>query len=383
MIIKSIIDTDLYKLTMQHAVLQTYPNAYVEYKFINRDPTMKFSSSFCHELEANILAMDRLTLSTDEYHYLRGQDTNFLPDAYLDYLKGYRYDTRQAVVKYNDGELSIRLKGKWHSSINWETQLMALISELYFKGQDIADDTYERMDKKIQMIRDSGIKVAELGTRRRYSYAMQDEFIKRAKDVIVGTSNVHFAMKYGIKPVGTVAHEWFMYHGAKYGYRSANFKALEAWSNVYRGDLGIALSDTYGTNDFLFAFDKFFAKLFDGVRHDSGDPFDFGENIIKHYDSKRIDPMSKTIIFSDGLNIKKAMSLASYFEGRINVSFGIGTYLTNDTGLKPLNMVIKIIYVYDRQGNKIPTVKISDNPIKAMSESPKELETAKYMIGQH
>jgi nicotinate phosphoribosyltransferase len=380
--LKSLLDTDLYKLTMMWAVLFVYPRARVIYQFFNRDMTMKFSDDFCYRLERNILKMDNLQLSCAERDFLL-QDTPFLPEAYIDYLKGYRYNTREVEVKYKNGVLTIEFSGKWHRTILWETQLMAVISETYFENQEIADDTFDRMDSKIQMIKDSGIKVAELGTRRRHSYAIQDEFIKRAKDVIVGTSNVHFAMKYGIKPVGTVAHEWFMYHGAKYGYRSANFKALEAWSNVYRGDLGIALSDTYGTDDFLFAFDKFFAKLFDGVRHDSGDPFDFGDKIIKHYESKRIDPMSKTIIFSDGLNIKKAVSLASYFEGRINVSFGIGTHLTNDTGLKPLNMVIKITHVYDRQGNKIPTVKLSDNPVKNMSVSPEELEACKYMIGQH
>jgi nicotinate phosphoribosyltransferase len=176
----------------------------------------------------------------------------------------------------------------------------------------------------------------------------------------VGTSNVHFAQLYRTKPIGTHAHEWFMFHAAKYGYKMANSMALEHWTETYRGDLGIALSDTFTTNVFFQQFDKKFAKLFDGVRHDSGDPIDFAEATIAHYKSLGIDPLSKTIIFSDGLNYEKVKRIADFAKGKIGISFGIGTNFTNDTGLPPMNIVMKLNEAYPECGPWTNVIKLSD-----------------------
>ena len=231
------------------------------------------------------------------------------------------------------------------------------------------------------MIQGSEIKVADFGTRRRRSYEIHRLVIENLHDVLVGTSNVHLAEQFDITPIGTHAHEWFMFHGAKYGYQSATYKSLEKWSDTYRGSLGIALTDTYTTDVFLQDFDMYFAKLFDGVRHDSGDPIEFGEKIIEHYKSLGIDPMSKTIVFSDGLNVPKAVEITEHFRNKIKTSFGIGTNLTNDTGVIPLNMVIKLSGIYDRNSRKIHAVKLSDNVGKNTSDSQEAIENCKFTLG--
>jgi nicotinate phosphoribosyltransferase len=195
----------------------------------------------------------------------------------------------------------------------------------------------------------------------------------------VGTSNVHFAMVNEVKPIGTHAHEWFMFHAAKYGFKMANELGLEDWVNVYRGDLGIALSDTYTTEVFFTQFDKKFAKLFDGVRHDSGSPIEFAQKTILHYERLGIDPRSKTIIFSDALNYDKVARIADYCRGRIGMSFGIGTNLTNDVGLKPMNIVIKMVEAFPEGGEWTPVVKLSDERGKYTGE-PKMIDLAKEIL---
>lgn len=372
-IIKSILDSDLYKFTMQQAVIELFPKHYVKYNFINRGKT-EFPEGFDLRLRQELKKMEQLVLTPSEALYLR-LNLDFFKPTYIDFLKSYRYDSSEIGITQDGGKLTITITGYWYKTILWEVPLMALISELYFimTGQEI-DSREVRSTKNIEKgkkFHQHTVKVADFGTRRRYSFQNQLEVVKDLKSCfnngipfLVGTSNVKIAMDLNLRPIGTHAHEWFMFHAVEYGYTRANYRALDNWVEVYNGDLGIALSDTYTTEVFFKSFDKKFAKLFDGVRHDSGDPFEFAEKVVAHYKKMGIDPMSKTIVFSDGLNADLAIELNNHCRKiGIKCSFGIGTNFTNDVGVKPLNIVIKIVQVkIDDQW--IDTVKLSDNPVK-------------------
>lgn len=384
-IIRSIIDNDLYKLTMQQAVVQLFPRSYVKYKFINRGKT-KFPDGFDVRLRQELKKMEELCLTQDEALFM-SLNCEFLNPTYIDFLKSYRFDSTEVGIMQNDGDLSIDITGLWYRTILWEVPLMALISELYFKmtGEPYYDRKAREKNnrekgKKFYM---HSMKVADFGTRRRFSYDNQYELVDDlknhslgGKDFLVGTSNIHIAMKLGLKPIGTHAHEWFMFHAVEYGYTRANFYALENWVKVYNGDLGIALSDTFTTDVFFKSFDKKFAKLFDGVRHDSGDAFEFANKVVAHYKKLGIDPTTKTIVFSDGLDSDLAVEIYKHCrEIGIRCSFGIGTHFTNDVGVKALNMVIKITEVRI-DGEWCDTVKLSDNPVKHTG-TKKEIQLCK------
>jgi nicotinate phosphoribosyltransferase len=371
-IIQSILDNDLYKFTMQQAVVKMFPRYKVKYNFINRGGT-QFPEGFDVELRKQIKKMEDLALTQDEALYLKMMCDDFMEPTYIDFLKGYRYDSTEVGVYQDGGELNITIHGYWYRTILWEVPLMALISELYFiMTGEVIDSRATRKNVNTEKgveARENNLKIADFGTRRRYSFSNQAEVVSdlmdgfNSKNWFVGTSNVHLARLHKIKPIGTHAHEWFMFHAAKYGYKMANKIALENWVEVYQGSLGIALSDTFTTEVFFKSFDKKYAKLFDGVRHDSGEPKEFADKVINHYLSLGIDPMSKTIVFSDGLNIEKAIEIRKHCKDRINCSFGIGTNLTNDVGVKPLNMVIKLVSA-EIDGDWVGTVKLSDNPGK-------------------
>jgi nicotinate phosphoribosyltransferase len=385
-IINSILDDDLYKFSMQQAVIHHFPYAKVEYKFINRGGT-KFPEGFSRELKRQIKVMETVFLNSAEKRYLRS--IYFLSPFYIDFLGGYKFDSKEIEIFQDaSGNLDLTITGYWYRTILWEVPLMAIISELYFRmtGEPIKDlfAIYEKNKEKGKIFLNNNIKVAEFGTRRRYSYSIQKQVIEDLKNTcpnnLVGTSNLDLARQYKIKAIGTHAHEWFMFHAAKYGYKMANRLAMEHWVDVYRGDLGIALSDTFTTDVFLRSFDKKFAKLYDGVRQDSGDPFSFTDKIIKHYNTLGIDPMSKTIVFSDSLNPEKAKELNDYCKDKIKCSFGIGTNLTNDVGVKPLNMVIKLSKVKPEGEDWINVVKLSDEPGKHTGEKI-EIENCKFILG--
>ncbi|WP_217902344.1 nicotinate phosphoribosyltransferase [Siphonobacter sp. BAB-5385] len=245
---------------------------------------------------------------------------------------------------------------------------MSLICELYYPLnhlERISDaEVIENTRQKIENYRDLNVTVAEFGTRRRHSYGVHRLVLQALQQYgagsFVGTSNVHMAMLYQTKPIGTHAHEWFMFHAARYGFKMSNALGLEHWVQVYRGDLGIALSDTYTTDVFFQQFDKMFSKLFDGVRHDSGDPLEFADKVIQHYQGMGINPLSKTITFSDSLNYEKVARIAEHCRGRIGMSFGIGTSLTNDVGPKAMNIVIKMTEAQPGEGEWTEVVKLSD-----------------------
>lgn len=389
-IIKSIIDTDLYKLTMQHAVIKLFPRYRVKYEFINRGGT-KFPEGFDVVLREQIKKMENLSLKQEENLYLTLMCNEFLDPTYIDFLNGYRYNSSEVGVTQKDGDLKVTIQGYWYRTILWEVPLMALISELYFKMTGKNLEKLDRKDllginlEKGKAIYSHNFKVADFGTRRRESFENHSQVVEdlktcfNSKEWFVGTSNVYLAMKNKMKPIGTHAHEFFSFHAAKYGYKMANRMALENWVKVYQGSLGIALSDTFTTEVFFKAFDKKYAKLFDGVRHDSGDPFAFADKVIEHYKKLGIDPMSKTIVFSDGLDIDKCIELHNHCKGRVNYSFGIGTNLTNDVGLKPLNIVIKLTSV-EIDGDWISAIKLSDNPGKHTGDK-EEIELCKKVLG--
>ncbi len=365
-IIKSLLDNDLYKLTMQNAVVSLFPRAKVRYKFINRGGT-KFPDGFAEQLRKEISKMADLELQDDEKMFLK-EKCYFLPPTYIDFLSGYQYDPSEVGVIQTGDDLQLSIEGYWYRTILWEVPLMALISELYFKMTNAKpNETNEIIDtvrKKAVKYNMLGINVADFGTRRRYSFENHDRVVKALKNYgkgsVIGTSNVYFAKKYDLLPIGTHAHEWFMFHAAKFGSKMANELSLENWVKVYRGDLGIALSDTFTTDVFFHSFNTKFAKLFDGLRHDSGDPIEFANKTIEHYKKIKINPLSKTIVFSDGLNPETVEKITKYCRGKIGMSFGIGTNFTNDVGVKPLNMVIKITEAKPECHNWVPTVKLSD-----------------------
>jgi nicotinate phosphoribosyltransferase len=351
---------------MQNAVIKIFPRAKVRFQFINRGKT-DFPEGFGETLRKEIAKMANLALTKDEKEFLKKECT-YLDPTYLDFLMGYRYDPSEVGVIQRNGNLQISIEGYWYRTILWEVPLMALISELYFKmsKQEIFDEAkiLDIARKKATQFNMLGISVADFGTRRRYSFDNHDRIVKTlkayGKPSIIGTSNVYFAKKYNLIAVGTHAHEWFMFHAAKYGFKMANKLALENWVKVYRGDLGIALSDTFTSDVFYHAFDTKFAKLFDGVRQDSGNPIEFADKTIKHYKDLKIDPLFKSIIFSDGLNPETVEKITKHCRNKIKISFGIGTNFTNDVGVKPLNIVIKIIEAKPEGQNWVPTIKLSD-----------------------
>lgn len=381
----SLLDNDFYKITMQQGVVKLFPDAEVRYQFINRGKHI-FPNGFAEALQVAVDGMAELKLNAEEKAFL-SKTCPYLDHVYLDFLQGYRYNPKEVEIGQQGGELSVEIQGFWYRTILWEVPLMALICELYYQltnQQRISDEEVsERAIQKIEKFKELGITVADFGTRRRHSYQVQSLVVKALQEhgagTFIGTSNVQLAMLNQTKPIGTHAHEWFMFHSAKYGYKMANSLGLEHWVAVYRGDLGIALSDTYTTEIFFQQFDKMFSKLFDGVRHDSGDAIEFAEKTIAHYQYLGMDPLSKSIIFSDALNYNKVKRIVDFCSGKIGMSFGIGTNLTNDVGLEPLNIVIKMTEAKPARGEWTKVVKLSDEHGKYTGE-PEAIQLAKTIL---
>lgn len=368
-IIRSILDNDLYKFTMQNAVLKYRQRIPVSYVFNNRRPEGRFNDQFAHEFESELASMSDLTMTDDQHQWL-GQTLPWLGEAYLQYLKNYRFDPAEVDWQVRNGELELRIHGTWERTILWEVPLMATISELFFRHCDRSWDqdlqvqrsrTYEKGNRLSQ------VSFTDFGTRRRRSFAVQELVVETLMQFasFVGTSNVHLAHKFQIRPIGTMAHEWIMGISALESLRHANRYAMRIWQDVYQGKLGTALTDTFHTSVFLDDFDDVLARLFDGVRHDSGDPIEFAEKVIAKYLSLGIRPITKSIIFSDGLDVDQTLKISEALAGKIQYSFGIGTHLTNDfPGSRALNMVIKLSTC-----NGVPVVKLSDTPSKAIGDS--------------
>lgn len=377
MIIRDFTDNDLYKFTTMHAVQKKFPDAEVIYRFVNRGNTV-FPDGFAEALQKEVDAMQKLSLSPEAEQYMR-RKCYYFDSVFFDLLKGFRFNPEEVEIQQSKGKLNIEIKGLWYRTVLWEVPLMAIISELYFlmTGQK-PKNTEENTIKKAIEFAKLGAEVSEFGTRRRFSFEVHDTVVSLLKEYLghyfKGSSNVFLCMKYHLTPMGTHPHEWFMYHGAHYGYRAANALALSNWVDVYEGNLGIALTDTYTSDNFFNSFDTPYAKLFDGLRWDSGNPFEFTEKALRHYKKKRIDPASKTIVYSDALNLKEVCKIKSYVNGRIHDVYGIGTYLTNDVGMLPLNMVIKLFECKPKDSPIfLPAVKLSDVAGKHTGD-PEEIE---------
>lgn len=374
-IIRSILDNDLYKFTQQKAVLRYEADARhcesvpVKYTFNNRRPEGKFNSDFLLAFSQELELMSRLQLTDNEQSYLATR-LPWLGRDYIDFLKNYRFDLSE--VKYglnSTNDLWLTIEGPWERTILWEVPLMSLISELFFKCCDTNwtyDEAIQRQQLEAKGEILNGIQFADFGTRRRRSFETQFLAVKTLRKVngFYGTSNVHLAHTFNVRPIGTMAHEWIMGISALESLRHANRYALRIWSDVWKGNLGIALPDTFGVKAFVGDFDDYLARLFDGIRHDSGDPFVFAEQMIAMYQKLRIDPMTKILVFTDSLNPEKAKKISDALKGRIRCSFGIGTNFTNDfPNSLPLNMVIKLSEVLG-----IPVVKMPDDHGKAIGD---------------
>ena len=387
-IIQSMLDTDFYKLTMMQAVLHQYPNAMVEWAFKCRNSEDLIPH--IDEIRRQISLLSELKLTKDEEEYLTSIPY-FKPD-FVRFMKLFRYNPEYVSVEEVNGELSIRVNGPWLQVILFEIVALAIVSEVRNRHLfpnttvDMVVEKLSNKNKELQAKADASVldsfTLADFGTRRRFSLKAQetviDKMMTEFPGKFVGTSNVDIARRYGLKPIGTMAHEWIMAH-QQLGSRlvDSQSRALESWVQEYRGELGIALTDCVTTDVFLRDFDLYFAKLFDGLRHDSGDPIEFGYKCIKRYQELGIDPKTKTLVFSDGLNYDKCLTIIKEFAGKIKVSFGIGTKLTCDIdGIPPLEIVIKMVSC-----NGGPVAKISDSSGKGMCEDPDYVEYTKKVFG--
>lgn len=360
--VQSILDTDLYKLTMQQAILKLYSDAKVSYRFKNRGQHI-FTEKFIKEFEIELEKMSALRLQDDEVKYLK--TLSFISPWYIEYLRSYSFDPNELSYKINDTKLELDIKGYWYKTILWEVPLMAMISEVYFKTEDInwlGQDVWPDQDKKLQVktskLMSANCNYADFGTRRRRNFAVQDRIVQKMRSHywFGGTSNPFLAMKYDTKCMGTMAHEWVQGISALESMNHPNKFMLERWMSVYGSQLLIALPDTFGTKSFFKDFNKTIATIYAGVRHDSGDPFIFTDKLIQHYKSLDIDHRTKVIVFSDGLTAELAARIKKYCDERgMPCQFGIGTSFTNDFDSPALNMVIKLWDV-----NGFPVVKLSD-----------------------
>lgn len=375
-IITSLLDNDLYKFTMLQTMLHHFPQTHGVYLFHCRNhheaayPLAEIKT----DLEAQLDMLCELKFAQDELDYLR--KLRFLKSDFVDYLELFSLKRRFISVSVKDGLLDIHIEGPMIQAMFFEIFVLSLVNELYYQRL-VSDDVFiegrKRLDDKIHYLsslaqddNDPSFIVADFGTRRRFSKNWQAFVVERLHhahpNILRGTSNIYLAKQLDMTPIGTMGHEFMQaFQALDVRLRDSQKAALECWVKEYRGDLGIALTDTVGMDAFLRDFDLYFAKLFDGLRHDSGDPFVWGEKAIRHYQELKIDPKSKILTFSDGLNLQSAWALHCHFKDRIKTSFGIGTNLTNDLGLPQLNIVLKLI-----ECNGQPVAKLSDSPGKTM-----------------
>ncbi len=370
MIIESLLDTDLYKFTMQQVVWHRFPQAHVEYAFRCRNADIDLRP-YADEIRAEIDRFCCLTLTPDELAYLNS--IRYLKNGYVDSLRQYRLDPAAVRIGTNRA-FTLRIEGNWYQTILFEVPVLAIINEVYFRNTQPnayarSHIGYERLKTKCRQVREADVPlhIMEFGTRRRYSREWQKIAVgalaEKIPGSLVGTSNVALAKAYGLKPYGTMAHEFLQACQAFTALPDFQRFALEAWMQEYRGDLGIALSDVVGIDAFLRDFDRLFCKAYDGARHDSGDPYEWGEKLIAHYEKMGIDATTKSAVFSDALDIPKSLALARHFNGRIRTTFGIGTNLTNDFEFEPLQIVLKMVRCNGR-----PVAKVSDSPGKGMCD---------------
>lgn len=378
-IIKSLLDTDLYKFNMDQVIFHKHTDLIGEYYYRCRNKDVVFTPEMLEEINAQIDHLCSLRFEKDELDYLRS--IRFIKDDYVEFLRLWHpiRDYVTTGLKEN-GELTVVVKGPMFSAMQFEIYLLEIISEVYFRMnfdyEELRLSAEKRLEEKIKGFQNGKytFKFAEFGCRRRLSREWEGEVLERITkqtDHCVGTSNVYFAKKLGLKPIGTYAHEFVqMYQGIdSIPLAYTNHYAMEDWYNEYKGDNGTALSDTITTDIFLLDFNHSMVNNYSGVRHDSGDPYEWGEKILAHYEKFGVDTKTKQLLFSDSLNFDKAEDLYQHFKDRTKVSFGIGTFVSNDTEEDALNIVIKLQYVNGR-----PVAKLSDDSQKAMSQDDEYLK---------
>jgi nicotinate phosphoribosyltransferase len=374
----SLLDNDLYKFSMGNAVWQLYEKVRVTYRFIDRRAEGKWTRSEVKLLRRKIREMANLALTPEEKSYCI-TNLKWISPKYWEHLSNYRYDPSEVKVWLdNENNLQVEIKGLWHRTILWEVPLLALISEVYFAKIDTSwseDGQDEKMLEKAKRLFEKRVLWADFGTRRRRHLESQERVVRTAMlfSNFTGTSNVYLAMKYGVKALGTMAHEWPMAHSALFGLPHANKYALEAWNHVYQGALGTALPDTFGTKAFLRDFKGLLARCFDSVRHDSGDPYEWAEMFIAHYSSPEVNIkwQTKPFGFTDGNTVDSAIEIHEWMTAKGGLCwFGIGTHMSNDYGpdSPACNIVIKLTEVTDEDGKSTEVVKLSDNPQKASGD---------------
>ncbi|GFZ40157.1 nicotinate phosphoribosyltransferase [Bacteroides nordii] len=383
MMIHTILDTDLYKFTTSYAYIKLFPYAMGTFSFKDRDETV-YTEAFLSKLKAEVANLANVALTDKELEYMT-RNCRFLPRVYWEWLSSFRFQPEKIDI-YLDEEhhLNIEITDYLYKSTLYEVPLLAIVSEIKNQIQGNVANTEEiicKLSEKVILSNEHQLSFSEFGTRRRFSFDVQDRvinYLKKSAHYCTGTSNCYFAMKYEMKMMGTHPHEWFMFHGAQFGYKHANYIALENWVNVYDGDLGIALSDTYTSDIFLTNLSRKQAKLFDGVRCDSGNELEFIDKLTVRYKELGIDSTTKTIVFSNALDFGKALEIQEYCRGKIRCAFGIGTNLTNDTGFKPSNIVMKLTQCKMNVNQEWrECVKLSDDIGKHIG-SPEEVRACLY-----
>jgi len=389
-VIASLLDTDLYKFTMWQAMLHRHPQTQAEYTFVCRNRPQQPLARLAEEVNAQLDALCALRFSDEELAYLGA--LRFIKSDFIDFLRLFQFQRRFITATAEGDELRIRASGPQVHVMFFEIFVLAIVNELHFRSADeqqALEAGRARLRSRIETLREferrparaHPLEIFDFGVRRRFSSAWHREVLTTLRDEVpaffTGTSNVLLAKELQLVPIGTMAHEYLQTYQAL-GVRLRDFQraALEDWVQEYRGDLGIALTDTVGMDAFLADFDLYFAKLFDGLRHDSGDPVAWGEKALAHYRRLRIDPGTKRLVFSDALTITKVLEIHDRFADQAQLGFGIGTHLTNDVGLEPLNIVMKLT-----SANGQPVAKLSDSPGKTLSSDETFLAYLRQVFG--
>ncbi|MEJ0039148.1 MAG: nicotinate phosphoribosyltransferase [Gammaproteobacteria bacterium] len=387
-VIESLLDTDLYKFTMWQPFLHSFPSNQAEYRFVCRNRPEFPLAQLASEVEEQLSHLCTLSFTEEDLEYLASK--RYIKTDFIDYLRIFRFQRRYITVETRGDELLILARGPQIHVMGFEIYTLSIVNELYFRRfarEPALREARRRLAEKIATLesftqaRAFPFELFDFGTRRRFSRVWHEEVVStlatRLPQFFKGTSNVDLARKYGLVAIGTMAHEYLQTFQAV-GVRLRNFQraALENWVQEYRGDLGIALTDVVGMDAFLNDFDLYFAKLFEGLRHDSGDPVEWGEKALDHYRKLRIDARTKRLVFSDGLDVQRALALHAHFADRVPCGFGIGTQLTNDVGVPALNIVMKLVSC-----NGQPVAKLSDSPGKTLCSDQTFLAYLRQVFG--
>ncbi len=389
-VIQSLLDTDYYTFTMMQAVLHQHPNVDVEYQFIVR--SKENLSHLIPEIREELEKLSTLRMRDDELRFLFNRRfREYLTPDFEQFLGLFRFNLRYILVNEVDGQLNIRVRGPMLHCIMFEQPVLALVSELRNREkyadielEDVTRRLYQKfewLEKNVSKEELADFRVSDFSTRRRLSFNAQREVVDIMRrdfpGVFVGTSNGHLAYEFDLPLIGTMAHQWLMVHQQLSRLRESQNVALENWVHEYRGRLGIALTDCISTDFFLKDFDLYFAKLYDGLRQDSGNPIVWADKVLARYDQLGIDPMTKELMFSDGLNFEKCLPILRHVRGRAKFGFGMGTSLACDVdGVEPLSIVMKLVRVHGE-----PVVKFSDDPVKNVCEDASFLQYASNVFG--